>query len=55
MYLDIERGKNYGVLAKLLDSSLEVIEFELQFRYCVHFRTNTLGKDMNVVVFLTIG
>ena len=35
-----------GVMAKVLDCSLEVSEFELQSRYYVHFRINTLGKGI---------
>ena len=35
-----------GVMAKVLDYDLEVSEFELQSRYYVDFRTNTLGKDV---------
>ena len=31
-----------SVMAKVLNSGLEVCEFELQSRYFVHFRTNTL-------------
>ena len=33
-----------GLVANVLDSSIVVSEFGLQSRYCVHFRTNTLGK-----------
>ena len=34
-------------MAKELNYGLEVDEFELQSRYYVPFRTNTLGKGMN--------
>ena len=33
-----------GVMVKAMDSEIVVSEFELQSRYYVHFRTNTLGK-----------
>ena len=32
---------------KALDYGIVVREFEHESRYYVHFRTNTLGKDMN--------
>ena len=35
-----------GLMANVLNSSLEINEFELQSRNYVHFRTNTLGKAM---------
>ena len=34
-------------MSKVLDCHLEVIEYELQSHYGVHFRTNTLGKGTN--------
>ena len=34
-------------VANALDCDIVVSEFELQSRYYVHFRTNTLGKGMN--------
>ena len=34
-------------MVKALDYGIVVSEFELQLRYYVHFRTNTLGKGMN--------
>ena len=33
-------------MVKSLDCGIVVNEFELQLHYYVHFRTNTLGKDM---------
>ena len=36
--------------AKVLDSTVEEIEFELQSRYYFHFRTNTLEKGMNLLI-----
>ena len=34
-------------MAKLVDCSFEVSEFEFQSRHYVHFRTNNHGKGMN--------
>ena len=39
-----------GVMVKLLDSGIVVGEFEPQLRYYIHFRTNTLGKGMNLLI-----
>ena len=36
-----------GVVVKVLDCRIVESEFELQSRYYVHFRTNTIGKGMN--------
>ena len=36
-----------GVMIKAVDCGVAVSEFELQLRYYVYFRTNTVGKDMN--------
>ena len=33
-----------GVMANMLDYNIEESEFEFQSCYCVHFRTNILGK-----------
>ena len=33
-----------GVMVKAMDSGIVLSEFELQSRYYVHFRANTLGK-----------
>ena len=37
-------------MAKLLGCVLEVSEFELQSRYYVHFRIDTLDKGMNLLI-----
>ena len=42
----IEAGP-HGIVANVLDCYIVVSEFELQSRYYVHFRTNTLQKGMN--------
>ena len=39
-----------GVTVKAIDCEIVVSEFELQSRYDVHFRTNTLGKGMNPLI-----
>ena len=39
----------HGVMAKVLDCSLEISEFELQSIYYVPFRTNTLGKNIKLL------
>ena len=41
------REKSLGVVAKVLDCSLEVSKIELQSGYYVHFRTNKLEKEYN--------
>ena len=41
------RRRPCGVVVIVLDCDFVVIEFELQSRYYVHFRTNALGKGMN--------
>ena len=42
-----------GVMVKAMDSVIS--EFELQPRYYVHFRTNTLGKGMNPLILPDMG
>ena len=36
-----------SIMVEVLDCRIVVSEFELQLRYYIHFRTNTLGKGMN--------
>ena len=36
-----------GVVAKALEFKIFLSEFELQFSFYVHFRSNTLGKGMD--------
>ena len=38
----------WGVMVKVLNSGFDIIEFELQSRYYIHFQTHTLGKVMNL-------
>ena len=44
--LNLVRVCPRGVMVKVLDCEIVVSEFELQSRYYVHFRTNTLEKGM---------
>ena len=44
-----------GVMVKSLDYELEVSEFEFQSHLYVYFRTNTLGKGMNHLIFPATG
>ena len=44
-----------ALLVKTLDSRIVVSEFELQSRYYVHFRTNTIGKGMKPLILPSIG
>ena len=43
------KGGLYGVVVNLLKCNVLVSEFELQSRNYVHFRTNILGKDMDLL------
>ena len=42
-------------MSKVVDCRLDVSKFELQLRYYVHFRTNTLGKCMNARIPIAMG
>ena len=42
-----DRGSLHGVVINMLDCDIEVSQFELQFRYNVHFWTNTLKISLN--------
>ena len=44
-----------GVIVKAMDCGIVVSEFELQSRYYVLFRANTLGKRMNPLIFQSMG
>ena len=41
-------------MVKAMDCGIVVREFELQSRYYVHFRANTLGKGMNPLISLQL-
>ena len=42
-------------MVKAMDCGFVVREFELQSRYYVHFRANTLGKGMNPLILPAMG
>ena len=44
-----------GLMVKAIDCKIVVSEFELQSRYYVHFRTNTLGKVLDPIIFQAMG
>ena len=44
-----------GVMVKAMDCGIVVREFVHQLRYYVHFRVNTLGKDMNPLILPAMG
>ena len=48
-------GGPRGVMVKAMDCGIVVREFELQSRYYVHFRANTLGKGMNPLILPAMG
>ena len=39
-----------GVMVKVMECGIVESEFELQSRYYIHFRTNNLGKGMNLLI-----
>ena len=43
------QGSPNGVVVYVLNCDIIVSEFELQSRYYVYFRTNSLGKGMNLL------
>ena len=55
-FLDTVADKTYwGVMVKAMDSGIVVSELELQSCYYVHFRANTLGKGMNLLILPAMG
>ena len=52
--LNMNRWCPRGVMVKAMNWEIEVIEFELQSRYYIHFRTNTLWKGMNPLILLCV-
>ena len=42
-------------MVKAMDSGIVVSEFVLQSRYYVHFRANTLRKDMKPLILSAMG
>ena len=49
------RGFLHGVMVNTRDCVTVVSEFELQSRYYIRFRTNTLGKGMNSLILPLMG
>ena len=47
------RGLPRGVMVRVLGCRIVVSEFELQSRHYLHFRTNTLKKDINTFILTT--
>ncbi len=50
----ILRGCPRDVMVKAMDGGIVESGFELQSRYYVHFRANTLGKGMNPLILPAI-
>ena len=48
-------GDITGEMVKVMDCGIVVSEFLLQSGYYVHFRKNTLGKDMNPLILPAMG
>ena len=44
-----------GVMVKAMDCGIVVSKFVLQWRYHVHFQTNTLGKGMTPLILSAMG
>ena len=42
-------------MVKAVDCGIVVREFALQSRYYIHFRANTLGKGMNLLILPAMG
>ena len=40
----------WGVVVNMFDSNIKVGKYELQTRYNIPFRTNTLGKGINPLI-----
>ncbi len=43
------------LVVKAMDCGIVVSEFVLQSRYYIHFRANTLGKGMNLLILPAMG
>ena len=52
---EVKKGCPRGAMVKATDCGIVVREFVLQSRYYVHFRANTLGKDMNPLILPAMG
>ena len=53
--IDQNRGCPHGLMVKAMNCGFVVGEFELQSRYYVHFRANTLGKGINLLILPAMG
>ena len=53
--LILQGGVLMVLLVKVMDCGIVVRKFELQSRYYVHFRANTLGKGMNPLILPVMG
>ena len=42
-------NSHYGIVANMPDCDIVVSEFELQSRYYIHFRANTLGRRKTTI------
>ena len=42
-------------MVKVLEYSFKVSVFWFQLHYYVHFWTDPIGKDMNIVIFSAVG
>ena len=54
-HTETDRGCPRGVMVKAMDCGIVVSELVLQSRYYVHFRANTLGKGMNLLILPAMG
>ena len=54
-YIDLKKLYKLLLWVKAMGCGIVVSEFVLQSRYYVHFRPNTLGKGMNLVILLAMG
>ena len=55
IYLNVCKQMTRGVMVKAMDCGIVVREFVLQSRNNVHFRANTLGKGMNLLILQGMG
>ena len=46
----VEGEYSCNVVANVLDYNILFCEFKLQPQYYIHFRTNTLGKGINLLI-----
>ena len=54
-FLRETQGCSCGVMVKSMDCKIVVNKLELQTRYYVYFLTDTLRKDMNLLIFPSMG